>query len=167
MKARNPEEFKAKLHGALSEPKYFHRSVDGVSRQIGEDPSVVLRWCREKPDTYTISVFRDGLYIGLKDRVDAKLKEEEEALNEAMEGGESDDGAKVVEEAKLKPIRKMSQVRTDWEGIGNTLAHTYICLTRTLRLLPYSEEAVLLEQTIRDLETLHDRITKKSQKSAK
>ena len=158
-----PEEFKAKLDGALSQKKHLNRSLDALSREISEDPAVVLKYVRANDEQYYTTIFKNEIYIGLKDRVDESLAEKEKEIEEAMQGGEEGDGP--AEKADLRPV-KSHVVQVKWADITEDLGIAYLNLNRIYRKLAACSEKALLAEVIRNIETLEANF-RKSEKTSK
>ncbi len=154
------KDLKPKLDGVLSGKKYLRRKLDSVALTIGEDASEILRFCRASDD-YNVRTLKKQIYIALQERVDEEDQKDEKNLKLLMEAPERE----ITEElgvARLHPIKPTSRIKIPWSEIKGSVGGCHITLSKTLRMLPAGEERVLLEQTVRDLEDLHDKISKKN-----
>ena len=159
------EEFKAKIEGSLSLKKYLYRSVDSLAREIAEEPSEVLHYLRENPDTYTVSIFKEEIYAGMKEKIDAALKEKEDKLEAAMKAEKETTGPKA--KADLKPIRGERKAKIPWIDIAADLGLAYIHLHRVFRRLPPSDEKISIGEIVRLLETVEESVRKEERKEGK
>lgn len=147
------EELKAKIDAQLTKDNFLYRKLETISVAIGEEPSKVLRFCRENTDQYGVSITKKAILIALQSRLQEKLEEAEEKIQEAMEGGE--EGQEELSNPHLEPLDEKEKIKINWDLILNNIAHVHIVLGRTIRLVPSGSVKIQLEQSVRDMETAY------------
>jgi len=148
--SESQEDFKGQLILALSSSQYTYRTVDQLAKEMGMASYNLLRFCRENKE-FTVSPRGQKTYVALKSKLEEETQEAENKLKNQMEGGEESE--QDLPPAGVEPISYRKKPQKVNNEVLAKIGQAYMLLNQCSAALR-GQKAVLLNQTLKDLEAL-------------